>query len=165
MTSSEDEREIEELQSQLGEWRQGSRESVGRLADALGAGTPEEAVDRPYTLLTPVHDLLSVEDLASLSDDDFMWLLTHVIAFTAEYIIHEYGGNWFVDTDPDSPSFKKFVVTGFPAPAQAGSRIDVGQHVTNFFNETPRGRNYMDLLASLVESAPGLRPRDAARNS
>jgi hypothetical protein len=135
MSSAEDQHQLRELQAELDEWREGSRESVGRLARALGVDAPEHAVERPYTLLAPVHDLLTAEDLAALSDDDFDWLLTHVIAFTAEYIFHEYGGKWWEGSDPDSPSFKKFVVTGFPAPAPAESRIDVGQHVTAFFNQ------------------------------
>lgn len=152
MSSPEGQRQLQELQRELSEWRQGSRESVGRLAHALDFDTPDDAVERPYILLAPVHDLLSVEDLASLSDDDFTWLLTHVIAFTAEFVIREHGGEWQVDSDPKSPTFKKFVVSGFPEPTSHESRIDVGQHVTDFFNQTSPGRNYMDFLASLIES-------------
>ncbi|MEU6355703.1 hypothetical protein ABZ896_41385 [Streptomyces sp. NPDC047072] len=146
---------IRELQESLAGWEQGSKECVPRLAHALGFDDPDQVMERPYTAAAPLHDLLTVEDLASLPDDDFEWLRSHVIGYTAYYLTSSYGGSWVVDADENSPTYATYVLGDFPDPTPKNFKLDVGRRVAEFF-DLPVGRSYTNLIGDLVESIPGI---------
>ncbi|MCD0483382.1 hypothetical protein LO771_13460 [Streptacidiphilus sp. ASG 303] len=156
MPSPDDRQDIDTLLAELDDWKQGSRDSLVRLAKVLGAD-PEAVAERPYTMLSPVHELMRDEDVAALPEDDYWWLFTHVLAYTAQYVMHEYGGDWTVDTDPASPSYGRYVLSDFPPPAGGDFRLDVGEYVDSLFS-LPVGRSYVDMLARVAEAVPSDQP-------
>ena len=80
-----------------------------RWATTIGAD-PQEMLLNPASGIAPVERMLDGEDVAGLPADDRNWVTSHLLAHVAAILMHNHGGGWAVDDDPDSPSYTRYVI-------------------------------------------------------
>jgi hypothetical protein len=105
---------IDQARRDLGEWEQGSVESVFSMAEEFGV--PNEIVKTdPLKLLGFWDDFLLRLPLDEFDDDDRFWLQSQIAAFISYALIKVHGGHWDVITDRSVPNGFKYVtkVTGW----------------------------------------------------
>lgn len=129
-------------------FRDWSRNAVLEIGDVLlQAGrapfdAPEELLAEPSLLgLGPLDELLAGERQAPPGEQD-VWLVSHVLAYVAVYLIAKFDGTWVVDEDPSSPTFGRYLVSVAAPDTGARVLIDPAEEAVQFLDE-PAGRSLL----------------------
>jgi len=87
--------------------------AIVQLADHLGHPNPSTAMDAPETLVDMLDETLPRLDLNELGEADLRWLHAHLIYFLGEYLVQTLDGHWFLQDDPESDFFLRYIVGAF----------------------------------------------------
>ena len=136
------EQKVAERQAGLADWGEGSVVALMRWATTIGAD-PQEMLLNPASGIAPVERMLDGEDVAGLPADDRNWVTSHLLAHVAAILMHNHGGGWAVDDDPDSPSYTRYVIDA------DGTYYDPGRAVAGYLKSPPGGR---DLAAHIADA-------------
>lgn len=119
--------------------------------------------------ITPAHGVLTnapayapllasaLRDTRVETPDDRVWLLTRVGYYAGEYLVQQHGGCWFVNDDPGSKSFARYVVGRFAALGGSQARVDPFAVAADYVSALP-GADLAVLLAEVdtaLESVAG----------
>lgn len=115
------------------------------FVDRLGI-TPAHAVLTDAVAFAPLVGT-ALRDMQVESSEDRVWLLTRVGYFVGEYLVQHHGGCWFVNDDPDSASFARFVVGRFAALGGSQARVDPFAVAAEYVDSLPG----VDLPALLAD--------------
>ena len=118
--------------------------------DALGLPEPGMVLRVADEYLAPLDQWLSEQ---VVTPEDRVWLLVRVGYFIGEVLIQRHSGSWFVDEDPDSPYFARFVVGRFTSLPNPLVKIDPLAIASNLVDDPP-GRN---LLAAVERTDTEIR--------
>lgn len=106
----------------------------------------------PHRVMTDAADYLPAVDLwvqrQVLKTDDEVWLLVRLTYFIGEYYIQRFGGIWFVQEDPKSPLFARYVVGGFTGLSRPNISFDPYDVAAVCLAEPP-GRSLIEVLAGV----------------
>ena len=147
MTSAEQRRE------HLPDWEQWNREAVVELGEVLRHEPPELLLEDPRVGLMQLDELTRDQDMESTGHDSAVWVESRLHAYVAHYLITKFDGHWLVGTDPDSPTFGRYLVAVQHPDADAPAFVDVGDLVHTFLHShRPRSLavRLVDLEISLV---------------
>ena len=136
------EQKVVERQAGLADWGEGSVVALMRWATTIGAD-PQEMLLNPASGIAPVERMLDGEDVAGLPADDRNWVTSHLLAHVAAILMHNHGGGWAVDDDPDSPSYTRYVIDA------DGTYYDPSRAVAGYLKSPPGGR---DLAAHIADA-------------
>ena len=106
--TAEEER-VAERQAGLADWGEGSVVALMRWATTIGAD-PQEMLLNPASGIARVEQMLDGEDVAGLPVEDRNWVTSHLLAHVAAVLMHNHGGGWAVDADPESPTYTRYVI-------------------------------------------------------
>lgn len=132
----------------LADWRTESRDMVVHLGELLGFDPPEEFADQPRLGLATMDELLAHEHVVDLSTSDDVQLFTQVMYYLAEYVIRKFNGEWTVDTDADSPTFARYLVTCHAPDDDLTVSVDIAEHVHAFLRQ-PAPRSLLTLVITV----------------
>lgn len=116
------------------------------FTEQLGV-TPAHAVLTDAVAFAPLL-ATALRDQQVESADDRVWLLTRVGYYAGEYLVQRHGGCWFVNDDPASPSFARFVVGRFAALRGTSARVDPFAVAAEYVDGLP-GADLVALLGDI----------------
>ncbi len=67
-------------------------------------------VDDLEQVVDAADAFLAGADLGEADEDQRIWLLTRLMYLAGEALIDRHGGHWFLETDPGSPQYLRYVV-------------------------------------------------------
>ena len=76
----------------------------------LGFNEPHMVLINAELFISPLSDYLKNQEV---EDEDRNWITTIVGYFIGEYFVQKYDGYWYLNEDPNSITFLKYVVGGF----------------------------------------------------
>jgi hypothetical protein len=124
--------------------------------DRLGI-TPAHAVLTDAVAFAPLVSA-ALRDMRVETADDRVWLVTRVGYFVGEYLVQNHGGCWFVNDDPDSATFARFVVGRFAALGGSQARVDPFAVAADYTDGLP-GADFAALLADIDVALVGVGER------
>ena len=136
------EQRLAERQAGLDEWRQESLTALLRWAETIGAD-PEQMLLDPTIGIAPAEQMLDNEDVGALPTEDRDWVTSHLLAHVAFVLMHNHGGEWAIDDDPESPTYTRYVVNA------DGTYYDPARAVGGYLKSPPGGR---DLAAHIADA-------------
>lgn len=89
-----------------------------------------------------------------VAEDLWHWLLVRVAYFIGEIFIQRYAGVWYVEDDPDSRFFGKFVVGRFERRLGTGLLVDPFEAAAALISQ-PMGRSLSDLVNGIDSKLTG----------
>lgn len=131
--------------------------AITELADHLGLPFPERAVDRLDEVLQELDRTLPRLDLEALSNEQLVWLNTRLLYFIGQWLVRRYSGHWFLQEDPESDFFLRYITGNFqdsPDPTIIIDPLEVAIHVL----EDPSARPLSVVLNTVFTNIP---PEDA----
>lgn len=125
------------------------------FVERMGLPHPAMVVAEPELFVDGVSDFFSNQVIA---DEDRVWAITRIGYFIGELLNKRLGGCWYVNTEPNSPNFSRYVVGRFSRCANKQLSIDPMAAASQFLSE-PSGRDFVQLVTDIETE---LHSRDAA---
>jgi hypothetical protein len=119
------------------------RPGIAELAEFLGV----DKTDDLERVLDAVEGFLADADLDSADADQRVWLLTRLMYLTGETLVDRRGGHWFLETDPASPQYLRYVVR---VGGGDGPIVDPAELAHRVLLETPGGRSLRRALEAVA---------------
>ncbi|REJ65952.1 MAG: hypothetical protein DWQ31_16160 [Planctomycetota bacterium] len=69
--------------------------------------------------------------------DDRNWIMTRIGYFIGEWLVQRYGGCWFINESPESPTFLRYVVGQFAGLSNPRAVVDPFQVADVFISQPP----------------------------
>lgn len=147
--------EKEILKRRQGGFDQFFSELMPVLADfieRLGLPQPAMVIAEPEMFVDGVADFFANQ---IIQEEDRVWAITRLGYFIGELLTKRFGGCWYVNNDPESSNFSRYVVGNFQRCANRTISIDPMASANRFLSEPP-GRNFRQLLEDIEFEILGL---------
>ena len=111
---------------------------------SVGFQEPHMVLLDAESFLTPLEEYLKYQ---KIEENDKNWILTIIGYFFGEYFVQKYDGYWYLNDDPETHTFLKYVVGGF-SKLKTTMAIDTFELAKDYVNEDS-GRSlkkYIDLV-------------------
>lgn len=113
------------------------RPGIAELAASLEYVNPEQAAERPDEFLPVLEEFLTDADLSLLSPSQRLWLLTRITSFIIELLVRRHGGYLYLQSDPKSDFFLRYVIGGFTDGTDPSIIVDPAEVANHFLSEPP----------------------------
>jgi hypothetical protein len=139
----EESAQIQELETTFEEFYPALMQMAGDFAERLRLPEPHLIVEQPGRFVPAIAAALHEE---ALDDEDKAWLLPRLAFVIGESVAERFeNGAWYVNRDPESPSFARYIVGGDGAE----NYIDPFTAAATFL-DLPPGRDLRGYVESLV---------------
>lgn len=146
-------RELSVVEAELLERRQKGfkqffSELMPVLADfieRLGLPQPAMVIAEPGMFVDGVADFFANQ---VIDEEDRVWAITRLGYFIGELLNKRFGGCWYVNDNPESSSFSRYVVGQFQCCANMRLSIDPMAAANRFLLE-PVGRDFRRVLSDI----------------
>lgn len=122
------------------------------LFSRLGRADADRVALHPDAFVATLDAWLSPQDLSGASPEDHRWTLVRVGYLVGEVLVQRARGTWGIDSTPDSATFSRFVIGGFPPPLDPDLSIDPMAVALAYLAEPP-GRSLRKHLDDLLPKA------------
>lgn len=85
-----------------------------------------------------------------ISDQVREWVILRVGYYIGEYLIQRHGGYWFLNEQPDTRTFGRYVVGGFTRDAKPGAAVEPFDVAADYVDQPP-GRSLTAMLNMVEE--------------
>jgi hypothetical protein len=124
---------------------------LAELADFLAVANYRLTRDGLEALAQALGALLSNGDVSSIDEEQRIWLHTRMMYLIGELLNERHGGHWFLESDPDSDFYGRYVVGGFRHDPDR--LVDPAEAANEVLNDEPR----RDLLGEIDRLGTGPR--------
>lgn len=140
--------ETELLERRQKEFHQFFSELMPVLADfieRLGLPQPTMVIAEPGMFVDGVADFFANQ---VIEEEDRVWAITRLGYFIGELLNKRFGGCWYVNDDPESSNFSRYVVGQFQCCANKRLSVDPMAAANRFLSEPVR-RDFRRLLVDI----------------
>lgn len=150
--STEQEQLLERSRRMFDEFVSEMRPTLEDFGRAIWPDEPDLLVRDPAAGLPRMHELFADEDLSTIPKDELLTLKAQVMFYIASLVMQDYGGEWRIVEDPNSPLLGRYVLTGFSRGASPGAVIEPGAIMASFIS-SPAPRSLADAIFSATDRA------------
>jgi hypothetical protein len=133
--TTEERGRLEQRQAGLDPFVREGLEFLVDFVNHLGVPEPAKVLRHAESYIQPVD--LWLEDQV-VAPEDRVWIIARIGYFIGEVLNQRLGGDWFVDTHPDSPYFAQYVVGEFTGLSDPSTRISPFGVAANYVDQPPR---------------------------
>jgi hypothetical protein len=146
MGSAEETDKKETLESRRSKFGAFVRESDPVLVDFLQRlefPDPHVVLQDATKYVAPIDAWLRDQ---TIDPSDRIWILSRIGYFLGELLKQKYGGEWFIDEDPESPYFLQYVMGKFTRATRPFMKLPPFA-LADFYLSQPPGRSFQNILA------------------
>lgn len=125
--------------------------AIMEFAEFVGVENPQTAVEQPEKFLKVLEAFLKAEEISELEQKDKEWLHLKLMYFIGQLLLDRYGGIWFLNENPESKSFLRYVV-GYFEKGSVPKDLSVDPFsVAEDFIAQPPGRSLISSIKEVEE--------------
>ena len=130
----------------------GINPAIKEFASFIGIENPQNALDKPEKFLEVLEFFFKNQDIGELDIEARETLHLMLMYFVGELLLARYGGNWFLNENPDSESFLHYVVGYFEKDIISEELFLDPFNIVKVFIQTNIGRSLIKTIKEAEES-------------
>ncbi|MEV8021819.1 hypothetical protein AB0O76_36940 [Streptomyces sp. NPDC086554] len=133
----------------LEEWALGAHNAIRAMVDSVGGDVAVFDHD-PLTFQTTLDDFVTRLPFKEFEEDDWIWLHSQLVAYTADILIRNYGGRWARLTDASLTPSHRYLIA---AVSQDGVPRHIDLHSLVFEHLHPVPQRIPRLIERVLDAA------------